>query len=101
MFSGFATARQGALSMFVTAKADGQAEATDPGEATDNVMSDHLRDGAAAIHQPFCVYSAQERLVAYNQAFADLHRLPDGGCLLHPGIAFHEIMEWRKQAGFF
>jgi signal transduction histidine kinase len=64
-------------------------------------MADHFRDGAAAIRQPFCVYGADERLVAYNQAFADLHLLPDGSCLLHPGIAFQEIMEWRKHIGFF
>jgi signal transduction histidine kinase len=64
-------------------------------------MGDHFRDGAAMIRQPFCVYDADERLVAYNQAFADLHLLPGGTCLLYPGIAFHEIMEWRQQTGFF
>lgn len=64
-------------------------------------MAGHFRDGAAAIRQPFCVYSADERLVAYNRAFADLHLLPDGKCLLYPGIAFQEIMQWRKETGFF
>jgi signal transduction histidine kinase len=67
----------------------------------DAAMADHFRDGAAAIRQPFCVYGADERLVAFNQAFADLHLLPGGGCLLYPGIAFRDIMEWRKQTGFF
>ena len=66
-----------------------------------DAMGDHFRDGAAMIRQPFCVYGADERLVAYNNAFADLHRLPDGSCLLYPGIAFQEIMEWRRQTGFF
>jgi PAS domain S-box-containing protein len=64
-------------------------------------MADHFRDGVAAIRHPFCVYSAEERLVAYNQAFADLHLLPDGTCLLYPGIAFQDIMAWRKDIGFF
>jgi len=64
-------------------------------------MAEHFRDGAAAIRQPFCVYGADERLVAFNQAFADLHLLPDGSCLLYPGIAFQEIMEWRGETGFF
>lgn len=64
-------------------------------------MAEHFRDGAAAIRQPFCVYSADERLVAFNNAFADLHLLPDGSCLLYPGIPFQDIMEWRKQTGFF
>jgi signal transduction histidine kinase len=64
-------------------------------------MGDHFRDGAAMIRQPFCVYGADERLIAYNQAFADLHLLPDGSYLLYPGIAFQEIMAWRRQVGFF
>jgi signal transduction histidine kinase len=68
-----------------------------PGDA----MGEHFRDGAAMIRQPFCIYSADERLVAYNEAFADLHLLSGGGCLLYPGIAFQEIMEWRRQTGFF
>jgi signal transduction histidine kinase len=70
-------------------------------EAPSAGMADHFRDGAAAIRQPFCVYGADERLVAYNQAFADLHLRLDGTCLLHPGIAFQDIMEWRKETGFF
>ena len=70
-------------------------------EVADDAMADHFRDGAAAIRQPFCVYSADERLVAYNQAFADLHLRADGTCLLHPGIAFQDIMEWRQETGFF
>jgi signal transduction histidine kinase len=69
--------------------------------ASDAAMGAHFRDGAAMIRQPFCVYSADERLVAYNQAFADLHLLPDGTCLLRPGMAFQEIMEWRRATGFF
>ena len=64
-------------------------------------MGDHFRDGAAMIRQPFCVYGTDQRLVAYNQAFASLHLRPDGTCLLYPGIAFQEIMEWRRETGFF
>lgn len=64
-------------------------------------MGDHFRDGAAMIRQPFCVYGVDERLVAFNKAFADLHRCPDGSCLLHPGMAFQDIMKWRRQVGFF
>jgi PAS domain S-box-containing protein len=66
-----------------------------------DVMAVHLRDGVAAIRQPFCVYGADEKLAAYNHAFADLHRRADDSCLLYPGIPFQEIMEWRREAGFF
>lgn len=72
-----------------------------PDTAAHNAMGDHFRDGAAMIRQPFCVYGADERLLAYNQAFASLHLRPDGTCLLYPGIAFQEIMEWRQETGFF
>jgi PAS domain S-box-containing protein len=76
------------------------------GESVDEVppsdaMSAHFGDGVVAIRQPFCVYAADETLVAYNQAFADLHRRADGSCLLNPGIPFQEIMEWRRGTGFF
>lgn len=70
-------------------------------KASEDAMASHFRDGATAIRQPFCVYSAEERLVAYNQAFADLHPLSDGTCLLYSGIPFQDIMEWRKETGFF
>jgi PAS domain S-box-containing protein len=79
----------------------GVAQIAASAEAPTLTMADHFRDGAAAIRQPFCVYSAEERLVAYNQAFADLHLFPDGTCLLYPGIAFQEIMAWRGDTGFF
>jgi signal transduction histidine kinase len=72
-----------------------------PIAALGDTMGDHFRDGAAMIRQPFCVYDADERLVAYNRAFANLHLLPDGACLLYPGIAFQEIMKWRRDTGFF
>jgi len=68
---------------------------------SNDAMADHLRDGVAAMRQPFCVYAADETLLAYNQAFADLHLRADGTCLLYPGIAFQEIMEWRQEIGFF
>jgi PAS domain-containing protein len=74
---------------------------TAPAAAARDAMGDHFRDGAAMIRQPFCVYGADERLAAYNQAFADLHLRPDGACLLYPGIPFQEVMEWRRESGFF
>ena len=76
-------------------------KAAESDKALADAMAAHFRDGAAAIRQPFCVYGADERLVAYNQAFADLHLLPQGGCLLYPGIPFQRVMEWRKETGFF
>ena len=35
-----------------------------PGKAARRAMGDHVRDGAAMIRQPFCVYGADERLLA-------------------------------------
>jgi len=77
-------------------------EATEPREpAPRPTMGDHFSDAVAAIRQPFVVYDAVERIAAYNAAFSDLHRHPDGSPVLYPGIAFQELMEWRMRTGFF
>ena len=77
-------------------------EATEPREAEPRpTISDHFSDAVAAIRQPFVVYDAAERIAAYNPAFSDLHRHPDGSPVLYPGIAFQELMEWRMRTGFF
>jgi len=64
-------------------------------------MGHHFRDAVAAIRQPFVVYDAEERLAAFNAAFSDLHREPDGTRVLHPGMSFQDVMEWRLRTGFF
>jgi signal transduction histidine kinase len=61
----------------------------------------HFSDAVAAIRQPFVVYDTQERLVAFNAAFSDLHREADGSPVLYPGMTFQELMEWRMLTGFF
>ena len=64
-------------------------------------MGHHFQDGVAAIRQPVCVYDPEERLVAYNAAFSNLHRERDGTPVLYPGMSFQELMEWRLQTRFF
>jgi PAS domain S-box-containing protein len=64
-------------------------------------MGDHFSDAVAAIRQPFVVYDAEERLAAFNAAFSDLHREPDGIPVLRVGMSFQELMEWRMRTGFF
>jgi hypothetical protein len=64
-------------------------------------MGQHFQDGVAAIRTPFVVYDAEERIAAFNQAFADLHREADGSTILYPGMPFQALMEWRLRTGFF
>jgi signal transduction histidine kinase len=64
-------------------------------------MGHYFEDGVMAIRLPFVVYDAEERVAAYNPAFAALHREADGTPVLHPGMSFQELMEWRLRTGFF
>jgi PAS domain S-box-containing protein len=64
-------------------------------------MEAHFGDALAAMRQPFVIYDRDERLIAYNAAFADLHRDPDGTCILQPGLTFQALTEWRLRTGFF
>ncbi len=64
-------------------------------------MEAHFGDALAAMRQPFVIYDNDERLMAYNAAFADLHRDADGTCILQSGLTFQALTEWRLRTGFF
>jgi signal transduction histidine kinase len=58
-------------------------------------------EAIAELRQPFVVFDAQERLVAWNRAYADLHRDKSGVCVLRPGLSIDALTEWRLANGFF
>jgi len=62
---------------------------------------ERVYDAAIHLHQPFVVYDAQQRLVFWNDAFAELHREVDGACILHKGMPFDAIARWRFGTGFY
>jgi signal transduction histidine kinase len=60
----------------------------------------HFYDAVSHMRQPLVIFDADERLLAFNEAFADLHRQADGTCILRLGMPFHEVAEWRVKTGF-
>jgi PAS domain S-box-containing protein len=47
-------------------------------EAKIRLAQQRLEGAVAHVTQPIVVYDAEERIVAFNQPFFDLHRVPDG-----------------------
>jgi PAS domain S-box-containing protein len=60
-----------------------------------------LHDAVGHVTQPFIVYDAEDRAVAFNQAFTDLHRGTNGYTPMREGISYRELSEWRLQTGFY
>jgi PAS domain S-box-containing protein len=60
-----------------------------------------LEDAVIHVRQPFVLYDADDRIVALNRAFADLHRGPDGQSFACKGASCREIAERRLRNGFY
>jgi signal transduction histidine kinase len=63
--------------------------------------SGQFDDAVETMRHPFVILSPDERLVTFNRAYAELHRGPDGACVLRPGMSFREVAEWRLANGFY
>jgi PAS domain S-box-containing protein len=76
-------------------------------EAAARLAQRRLHDAVAHVSQPFVVYDAADCAIAFNQAFADLHRAPDIGQRRHhenaarQGVSFRELAEWQLTTGFY
>jgi two-component system cell cycle sensor histidine kinase/response regulator CckA len=70
-------------------------------EAAARITQRRLDDAVAHVSQPFVVYDAADRAIAYNQAFTDLHANPGGKTPVYEGVAFRELAEWQVQTGFY
>jgi signal transduction histidine kinase len=55
----------------------------------------------AGLREPFVIFDADERLSAWNQAYAELHRDARGICILHAGMTVDELSAWRIANNFF
>ncbi len=60
-----------------------------------------LEDAVAHVRQPFVLYDAEDRVLALNQAFADLHHRADAQSFVYKGISFPEIAARRLRHGFY
>jgi len=60
-----------------------------------------LEEAVAHVGQPFALYDAEDRLLAFNDAFANLHRNQDSGNFVRKGMLFREIAAFRLRSGFY
>jgi PAS domain S-box-containing protein len=81
------------VSVEITARLDAEAAA--------RLAQRQLHDAVTHLSQPFAVFDAEGRAVAFNQAFADLYRMPNVNSPVHTGITFRELAEWHLRIGFY
>jgi PAS domain S-box-containing protein len=70
-------------------------------EATARLTRRRLNEAVAYVTQPFVVFDAEGRIIAFNQAFADLHRTPDAVWPVNEGVALQALVEWQVRTGFY
>jgi PAS domain S-box-containing protein len=58
-------------------------------------------DAVGHIGQPLSIYDSDNRLIACNQAYKDVHRTADGGTVIRDGMSLRELAEWRLDTGFW
>jgi two-component system, cell cycle sensor histidine kinase and response regulator CckA len=70
-------------------------------EAAVQLAQRRLHDAVGYVTQPFVVYDAEDRAIAFNQAFTDLHRLQSGHSPMRDGVSHRELAQWRLETGFY
>lgn len=69
-------------------------------EAEAQLARRRLHDALAHVSQPFGVFDSDERLVAFNQAFTDLHTARGSNTPVHEGASCRDILAWQLSSGF-
>jgi PAS domain S-box-containing protein len=70
-------------------------------EETARLAEGRLHDAVARVRQPFVLYDAEDRVLAFNQAFADLHREPSDRIVVENGVLFRDIAARRLESNFY
>jgi PAS domain S-box-containing protein len=70
-------------------------------EQTARLAHRSLHDAVAYVTQPFVVYDAANRAIAFNQAFTDLFKQAGSKSPVAQGVSFGELAEWQLQFGFY
>jgi signal transduction histidine kinase len=70
-------------------------------EAKVRLAQRQLNEAVVHVTQPIVVYDAENRVIAFNQAFTDLHRAPDTNTPVCQGVSFRELTEWQLRFGFY
>jgi PAS domain S-box-containing protein len=69
-------------------------------EAAARLAQRRLHDAVAYVTQPFVVYDVEDRVVAFNQAFVDLHTVPDSNTPVCSGVSARELAKWQVRMRF-
>ncbi len=67
------------------------------GQAT----ADQLNAAIAIMRHPIIILDRDERIVAFNTAYGDLHRGADDICAARPGMPIGDLVAWRRDNGFY
>jgi PAS domain S-box-containing protein len=70
-------------------------------EAIVRLAQQRLHEAVAHVTQPIVVYDAEDRVVAYNQAFTALHSAPNTNTPVGQRVSFRELAEWQLRFGFY
>jgi|HubBroStandDraft_1064217.scaffolds.fasta_scaffold00390_2 PAS domain S-box-containing protein len=60
-----------------------------------------LNEAVAPISQPIVVYDSDDRVIAFNQPFTDLHQAPNTNTPVCQGVSFRELAGWQLRFGFY
>jgi PAS domain S-box-containing protein len=60
-----------------------------------------LQEAVAYVSHPIVVFDIEDRAVAFNQAFTDLHTAPDTNSPVAQGASFRELAEWQLRFRFY
>jgi PAS domain S-box-containing protein len=71
-------------------------------ETAARVAQQQLNEAVTHVTQPTVVYDAADLVVAFNQAFFDLHRVADGDyARAGKGLPFRALAEWELRHDFY
>jgi PAS domain S-box-containing protein len=70
-------------------------------EQTARLSQRRLHDAVSHVTQAVVVYDADNSVVAFNQAFADLYRVPGVNTPVCAGVLGSELIDWQLRVGFY
>jgi PAS domain S-box-containing protein len=70
-------------------------------DAAARLALQRLHEAVAHLPQPIAVYDNEDRVVGFNQAFTNLHHVPNANTPVCQGATFRDVAEWQLGQGFY
>jgi PAS domain S-box-containing protein len=70
-------------------------------ELAASLAQQRLHDAVNYVREPLVVFDGDDRALAFNSAFIELHRRADGRLAVYQGAPFAEMAQWQIEAGFY